>query len=506
MSRNITQIDTSDTFQVWLQRTNDVISELGTTVVTASTLGDTTVGNSTLLGSLTANTVIAHDILYTNVIDTKAGNTNHIDIRWPIDITATGSQIPLSLKNSLGPRIGIENNSISWQMGLRGSTGTGTDAEFVVGVEGSPNYALRIGPDGSVTTNTLLMANASSSASSAVRSDRTITTDNGITGGGNLTQNLTIGLTGIPLALHQLSGTGIIVKTSANELAVRSIVNGTGISIAFGGGALDNPTIAVDSTVVRNTGDITIGGNKTFSNLINGSISGNADTVTNGVYTQGNQSISGVKTFTSNTIFGVTNDGVNARTQALIRSQGYAGIKIIGDSSNLVDGIGGSYVIFSAGGTVTDAVVGVNNGPTADVAPDGTALSGGVPVNSFVLGTYGASSLRFIVDKQLSATLDTSKNLTVVGNVTAYSDERLKSNVRTIDNALDKVNKMRGVYFEKDGKGGTGVIAQEIERVLPEVVLTGEEYKSVAYGNIVGVLIEAIKQLKSEIEELKGTR
>ena len=91
------------------------------------------------------------------------------------------------------------------------------------------------------------------------------------------------------------------------------------------------------------------------------------------------------------------------------------------------------------------------------------------------------------------------------GNITAYSDARLKSNVRTIDNALDKVTSMRGVYFDKDGKAGTGVIAQEVEKVLPEAVFDGE-YKSVAYGNIVGILIEAIKELKAELDVIKNNR
>ena len=89
------------------------------------------------------------------------------------------------------------------------------------------------------------------------------------------------------------------------------------------------------------------------------------------------------------------------------------------------------------------------------------------------------------------------------GNVTAYSDERLKSNIETIDNALDKVNALRGVTFTKDGERGLGVIAQEVEKVLPEVVLDGE-YKSVAYGNIVGVLIEAVKEQNAKIERLEG--
>ena len=94
-------------------------------------------------------------------------------------------------------------------------------------------------------------------------------------------------------------------------------------------------------------------------------------------------------------------------------------------------------------------------------------------------------------------------NFVASGNVTAYSDERLKTNIETIPNALEKVNALRGVTFDKDGERGLGVIAQEVEKVLPEVVLEGEEYKSVAYGNIVGVLIEAIKELTKEVEDLK---
>jgi hypothetical protein len=106
-------------------------------------------------------------------------------------------------------------------------------------------------------------------------------------------------------------------------------------------------------------------------------------------------------------------------------------------------------------------------------------------------------------------TLDTSGNAVFRNNVTAYSDERLKTNVKTITNALDTVLKMRGVTYERieSGVKGVGVIAQEMKEVLPEVVMeaaTEDEFMSVAYGNIVGVLIEAIKELKAEIEVLKG--
>ena len=98
-------------------------------------------------------------------------------------------------------------------------------------------------------------------------------------------------------------------------------------------------------------------------------------------------------------------------------------------------------------------------------------------------------------------------------DVTAFSDARLKENVETIDNALDKVCAMRGVTFNRiDNENGgrqMGVIAQEVQEIVPEVVKVNDDEDntlSVSYGNLVGVLIESIKELKAEINELKGER
>ena len=90
-------------------------------------------------------------------------------------------------------------------------------------------------------------------------------------------------------------------------------------------------------------------------------------------------------------------------------------------------------------------------------------------------------------------------------DVTATSDMRLKENVVTIDSALEKVLKLRGVYFNRlqSEKRNVGVIAQEIEEVLPEVVHTDSDgMKSVAYGNIIGLLIEALKEQQEQINKL----
>lgn len=134
------------------------------------------------------------------------------------------------------------------------------------------------------------------------------------------------------------------------------------------------------------------------------------------------------------------------------------------------------------------------------------ALSGGAGI------TYNSSTGVIVCDINTPAEVglgnlsNNGNNLSgafvATGNVTAFSDERLKDNVETIEDALDKVSQMRGVMYDKDGERGTGVIAQEMQQVMPEVVHDGE-YLSVAYGNIVGVLIEAVKELKEELNKCK---
>ena len=101
------------------------------------------------------------------------------------------------------------------------------------------------------------------------------------------------------------------------------------------------------------------------------------------------------------------------------------------------------------------------------------------------------------------------------GNVVAYttttvSDERQKDNIKTIDGALDKVNRIKGVTFDwkKTGEASAGVIAQDIEKILPSIVKTKElreqgDYKTVEYDGLVGLLIEAVKELSSKVEELE---
>ena len=107
----------------------------------------------------------------------------------------------------------------------------------------------------------------------------------------------------------------------------------------------------------------------------------------------------------------------------------------------------------------------------------------------------------------ISGNLAVTGAIVANGNVTAYSDRKLKANIIKIENALDKICSIGGYTFDMLGTGQrqTGVIAQELEKVLPEAVVKNDNgYLSVDYGRVVGLLIEGIKELKEEIQELKG--
>lgn len=150
-----------------------------------------------------------------------------------------------------------------------------------------------------------------------------------------------------------------------------------------------------------------------------------------------------------------------------------------------------------------------NNGGTAGIrfgraggVATGTWWEIGVPTD----GTYhiareaGANKI----------TISTAGAMTLTGDVTAFSDARKKTDVRQIEGALDKVGRMRGVFYRrKDAEERKmGVVAQEIAEVLPEAVhvndWNGEEMMAVAYGNVVGLLIEAVKEAREERNKLEA--
>lgn len=135
--------------------------------------------------------------------------------------------------------------------------------------------------------------------------------------------------------------------------------------------------------------------------------------------------------------------------------------------------------------------------------------------------SVNTGNIDFVLDGNTDMRLDNSGNLHADGNVIAYStsisDERLKTDIVKIDSALDKIDQINGYTFTytTDGKKSAGVIAQEVEKVLPSAITEstlplkmGEddktEYKTVQYDQLIGLLVEAVKELKAEVAELKG--
>jgi hypothetical protein len=155
-------------------------------------------------------------------------------------------------------------------------------------------------------------------------------------------------------------------------------------------------------------------------------------------------------------------------------------------------------------------------------------LHTGSPEND---STYGFSTLPLRIRVDNLGIVQVLKDIQCYGNVTAfYSDKRLKNIEGKIENPLDKIQKLNGVYYtqgevaeslgyDKNDTRQVGLIAQEVQEVLPEIVSiapvdndgqggskTGEDYLTIDYSKVVPLLVECIKELKQEIEELKRNK
>ena len=195
--------------------------------------------------------------------------------------------------------------------------------------------------------------------------------------------------------------------------------------------------------------------------------------------------------------FQVADLGAALSSSLDIGANGITGSAITLDSSgDITLDADGADTIFKDGGTEFGRIT---NSSTDFV------LKTAVSDKDFILkGNDGGSEITALTVDMSAAGAATFNN-----DVTAFSDVILKDDINTIDNALERVQGMRGVFFNRKDINvtrQTGVIAQEVEPFLPEVVRETKDenkIKSVAYGNMVGVLIEAIKELNAKIEELQ---
>lgn len=186
---------------------------------------------------------------------------------------------------------------------------------------------------------------------------------------------------------------------------------------------------------------------------------------------------------------GTTYNGSAARTISVAGTS-------INSASTLVarDGSGD----FTAG-TVTGSAF---NATTADpFRVNGTTV---INSNRSLINVVNGNFSGIVTASSISATNGNFAGIITATDFNSTSDINLKENIQTVENPLETIQSLRGVSFDwkESGKKSYGVIAQELQEVLPELI-GGGEIKSVNYNGLIGVLIEAVKELSAEVEELK---
>jgi hypothetical protein len=435
-------ISTTNTFQTWLDRTNEIVDIIKGEVVTASVIGDVTGSTgvpltATLIGSFTANTITASTTLRADSILPRIGSVD-IAIGAPVRVN-TSTQVGITLTNSSGPRTVFNSGSVEWRVGFE-NTSTNN---FIIDT-GLGARKVSITPFGNMTI------------------PGTLTALSGIVGNitGNLTGNsssATILQTGRTIGI-----TGDVVYTSPSFNGSEDVTDVSVIqpNVITNAKLRDSIALSVIGRSANSTGD--------------------------------------------------PGDIAAATDHQVLRRSGTS--------------IGFGAIALNQTAAITGVLPVSNGGTGADSFTTGRVLfgSGNNPIETSANLFWSNTNNRLGINQPAPAfTLDVvgiinaTGSIRSTGDITAFSstsDLRKKENVHRIQDALEKVSSIGGYTFNFKGNEErlTGVIAQEIEKVLPEVVYevvdenTGETTKAVRYGNIVGLLIEAIKDLKNELDHLKN--
>jgi len=414
MAQDLGSITTSQTFQNWFNKTNEIVELLATNVVTAAPGGSTTPGSATLTGNFTAANVIGSTKISTDTIEAVTGSAP-VNVNGAFKVTGT-SQLTTTFENSAGAQTRYTNGSLSWDVGLENSN----PGNFIINTGVTPNkFSLS-------TAGTLTVPNL------AITENANVT--------GTLTVgSLSIGPGGAGLSTDDVSeGTSNLYHTTARVRA--AVTGGDGINV--------NATTGVISFDGQGELD-SYQGNKFITT---GSV-GSGDEA----YMSGKQ--------VSGSPFG----GLYAKTAGVIVES------------------------FYWSGT-------------------GAGINGALQVSGNIETTTG--SLLVKSGGSVKASIDQSGNGFFHGDVTtngSASDERLKENIVPLDKGLETIEQIKTYTFNyKNRPQDThpGVIAQEIEELVPEVVYDIEmedgTYKAVRYQQLVPLLINAIKDLSEKVNVLEN--
>ena len=363
----------------------------------------------------------------------------------------------------------------------------------------------------SITTNTITIGSTSTAlgGTSTTLAGLTSVSSTGFTGA----------LTGNASTATTLQTARTINGTSFNgsaDITIPNLVSGssqitaastTGFATAVKT-QLDANTVVSGSSqinVASTTGDIALG-TRTSGNYVASLVAGTNITLSNNTGEGATPTIG----LTNNTISGIS---LGSNLATLTIGTGLSGTSYNGSTgvtiantgvTSITAGTGISRDVSTGGVTIT------NTGVTSNVAGTGVTVSGATGAVTISIGQSVATSA-----SPTFAGLTINGAITATGDITAFftSDKRHKNTIQNIPNALDKVSKLNGVTWEWNedvnevtkSTPKTGLIAQEVQEVLPEVVREREDgFLSLDYSKMVGLLVEAIKEQQSQIEELKS--
>jgi hypothetical protein len=284
-----------------------------------------------------------------------------------------------------------------------------------------------------------------------------------------------------PASLNTLNELAAALGDDANYATTTTTLIGTKLSLA--GGALTGP---VTTTSTFDGVDIAA-----------------RDAVLTSTTNTANTGVANAATAQTQANAGVANAATAQGTAnaAMPKSGGYFGGNYIVDNYGI-----GAVGLYDSNKYQSVWAMGSSYLPSAD----GNSLTGAYGLSWTHTNVGGQSKAglghQLLIVQGGSTTTALGTGVWTSGNVTAYSDKRVKENIEVIPNALEKVLQLSGYTFDRtdvDMPRQTGLIAQEVLKVLPEAVSgSEEEHYSVAYGNLVGLLIEAIKEQQTQIETL----
>ena len=299
---------------------------------------------------------------------------------------------------------------------------------------------------------------------------------------------------------NALQGNTPSQSATANTIVQRNADGNITANFYIGNGSqLTGISASVSFPLANGTSNINI---PTASGNINFSIGGSANEViftSTGANVNGTLDVTGLITGNGN---GLTQlNASNIATGTLGVGRGGLGITTTPTNGQIPIGNGTTYVAATITGTANQVTVTNGAGTITLAGPQSLGTSNDVQFNSLGVGTAGSA-----VAGEIRAT----------NNITAYySDDRLKTKLGNIENALAKIKQLQGFFYEANDvavslgyskKREVGLSAQEMLNILPEVVTTApidDKYYTIWYEKVIPLLVEGIKELSSQVEELK---